>query len=534
MEHSSLQALPLGISDFEELRKQNFVYVDKTDLIHRLAQIRTPLFLSRPRRFGKTLLVSTFETLFRQGLSSFAGLKIEKLWTEIDTYKVIRLDLSRLKNCESVAHFRQLFRYELLMSFQLEGLSLPESGMGPTTDFDMAVRQSKEPLVLLIDEYDSPLTSLVTQPSVFEAIQTELSRFFDIVKANTKKFRFVFMTGITRFNHTGIFSGFNNLRDISLDTDFGTILGYTEDEIRAHFASHLQNARSVLSLSQENLLEKLRFHYDGYSFDEMAKTHVYSPWSVLSFLAAPHRRFKNYWFDTGSRPSILLNDLSIKPQETLEQLYQEQTLNLSALSGSADYRQMPLSVLLTQTGYLTIKAADREGENVILGFPNEEVRQSMAQLYADILLNLNGRSFDIAYGKKIFEAICSRNIESLVQIFNDLFSRIDYLDWSNISEGICRNYCTMLIAASGFHQSVSVEKHNAYGRSDLEFSGPDADWVVEFKLARDGDDPQRMLQTAVEQIRQRHYGERISGNALVRIAMVFSKQERRIKVWQIL
>lgn len=311
-------------------------------------------------------------------------------------------------------------------------------------------------------------------------------------------------------------------------------MGYTEDEIRTHFVSHLQNAQTVLSLSHESLLEKLRFHYDGYSFDEMAKTHVYSPWSVLSFLAAPHRRFKNYWFDTGSRPSILLNYLSIKPQETLEQLYQEQTLNLSALSGSADHRQMPLSVLLTQTGYLTIKAADQEGKNVVLGFPNEEVRQSMAQLYADILLNLNGRSFDIAYGKKIFEAIGSRNVDSLVQIFNDLFSRLDYLDWSNISEGICRNYCTMLIAASGFHQSGSVEKHNAYGRSDLEFSGPDADWVVEFKLARDGDDPKKMLQTALEQIRHRHYGEHLSGNTLMRIAMVFSKNERRIEAWQVL
>lgn len=308
-----LKALPLGRSTFSTLRLRNAIYVDKTPLIYQLAQADAKIFLARPRRFGKSLLISTFESLFRDGLKHFHGLAIEKLWDD-KTYPVIRLDFSEIKEFSVVRDFRRKFHEKLRAVFGTVGFQLDASDLGVMTQLSRFL-ETLDPasLVILIDEYDAPLTQCLDKPDLFEEVRSILSELFLTLKANEGCLRFFFMTGITKFSHTSIFSAFNNLQDISLDPLYGTLLGYTDEEIRTYFAPYVSRAAEALKKTQEEILSALKCHYDGFSFDEQARYRVFCPWSVLSFLNRPDRGFQNYWFESGGQSTVLLKYLRELP-----------------------------------------------------------------------------------------------------------------------------------------------------------------------------------------------------------------------------
>ena len=259
MTNTVLAPLPTGTSDFETLRDRGQIYVDKTALIYKLASRSEKFFLTRPRRFGKSLLVSTFASLFKNGLKYFSGLAIEKLWKDT-TYNVVEIDFSEIKNITGFEDFKKQLNETLESAFKPLGFELDRS-----SDISLMKQLSawmktiaSNSVVLLIDEYDSPLTACLGDKALFRSVRTRLASFYATVKANDRCFRFVFMTGITKFNQTGIFSELNNFSDLSLDPRYGTLLGYSEDDIRTYFSGYLNRASQRLNLSPDDVLDRMR------------------------------------------------------------------------------------------------------------------------------------------------------------------------------------------------------------------------------------------------------------------------------------
>ena len=306
------QPLPLGFSDFTKLQNRNAIYVDKTDLIGLLAtRYGKQILFTRPRRFGKSLLTSTLKILFHDGVSRFKGLKIEKLWHE-QTYDVVQLDFSKSPSSfKTVEEFKERFWNYIQAQFASIGYRYaPQSVTHPENQFDLWLQSRKsQPLVILIDEYDAPLTQCLDHIERFSCVLNEFRVFFNILKSNEGSFRFLFLTGVTRFTSTGIFSGFNSLVDVTLEPQFGTLLGFTENELVQHFGDHLKKAANTLGMSIDALVDEMKKYYDGFCFDSQASTHVFCPWSVMRFLISPQNSFENYWYETAGQPRFLLKHL---------------------------------------------------------------------------------------------------------------------------------------------------------------------------------------------------------------------------------
>ena len=310
MESKIFSQLPLGVSDFHKLRELEKIYVDKTNLLYELITTFEKVFLARPRRFGKSLLVSTFESLFKHGTRDFKGLAIEKLWND-KTYKVIRLDFSNLKDFSTEEEFSILLdEYFAILMAQNEITVSKEPNFGGFSSFIYWLGlQPSNSVVVLIDEYDAPLTVCMNNPELFDFVRKKLSRLYASFKNYEGVIRFLFLTGITKFNKTSIFSELNTLTDISLSPRYGSLLGYTHEEVVEYFKNYLDRSAKALGIESDQLLDKLVSQYDGFCFEETVSKKVFAPWSLLSFFAEPERGFKNYWFESGGRPYALLEYL---------------------------------------------------------------------------------------------------------------------------------------------------------------------------------------------------------------------------------
>uniref|UniRef100_UPI0025E395F0 AAA family ATPase n=1 Tax=uncultured Succinatimonas sp. TaxID=1262973 RepID=UPI0025E395F0 len=285
--------LPLSVTSFSDFVAKSKIYVDKTDLIANLARFDAPIFLSRPRRFGKSTLVSTFQELFSNGLEKFKDLKIgtEGLWND-KTYKVIHLDLSLIKE-NTQKSFEEALLTQLKIACEATNENLKPVLYSAATYLQLFLKHNTDnQYVLLIDEYDAPLTAAMADKEEFEKRRSVLSEFFLTVKFYSSKFRFIFITGVTRYSNTSIFSAFNNIKDISFNPTYGAIVGYTQEELEHYFGDYIKNAAVALNEKEktdkytyEIILNELKNNYDGYSFDEECEHHVYNPWSILNFLS---------------------------------------------------------------------------------------------------------------------------------------------------------------------------------------------------------------------------------------------------------
>ena len=292
MEGAEFFKLPLGHTDFVRLRAENCIYVDKTEQIFRLYSESGRFFIARPRRSGKPLLTSTLDPLFRCGLRDFHGLRIEKLWKE-KTHDGVHLNFSEICGFADAEDFRIQLENLRISSFSTPGFPYDGKKRGALQQIDAWFGALKPAsLVILIDEYDAPLTKCIGNPTLFENVRRTMRSFFGMLKENDRPLRFFFMTGITRW-HPDFFPELTHLDDISLNPAYGALIGFTEREIEESFRFHLERAQSALNMSRKELLDKLRAHYGGYSFDDKASTRVYSPWSVLNFLKYPERGFRN-------------------------------------------------------------------------------------------------------------------------------------------------------------------------------------------------------------------------------------------------
>jgi len=524
--------LPLASSNFVALRVRNQIYVDKTDLIYQLANTSGKIFLSRPRRFGKSLLVSTFETLFRDGLKWFDGLKIANLWNE-KQYKVVSLDLSSIKENSTIEAMTAAFESNILLAFSRVGFTYTENKISPIDQIKgWMLEQEPNSFVLLVDEYDAPLNSHLHQLEFFEQVRSMLSNFFLMVKSVDMAWRFVFLTGIAKFNKASIFSAFNNLTDISLSPKYSTLLGYTEEEILHYFGEYIEQAARVCNMTVSQIMDAMREQYDGFCFDDKASTHVYAPWSVLSFLNEPESGLRNFWYDSAGQPSMIINYLGTHDSFKPEQYDIPHYVSLDDLRQSNSLQTLSDDVLMFQAGYLTIKQIDNT--EAILGYPNREVASAIASLAIDTALRKK-RLLAIGAGH-LRERLSTNNPEDIANLFNAVFLNIDYQNTPITSESACRAIIQVLLLGAGLNPIV--EQHNALGRSDLELTTGGIHWVFEFKFLPKGkseQDAPALLEKALQQIQNRKYGKPIDSSlTLIRMAMVFSEEQRQVVLWKTL
>ena len=522
--------------NFRDLIDNNRVYVDKTALICQIAKDeKGPYFISRPRRFGKSTLINTFHELFAHGTERFKGLEIEPLWKD-KTYKVIHLDFSTFREVPSNSSFNK----EFMDAFKL---SLEEAGIEPTKEnIDSPANLLKKTLdtesevVLLVDEYDAPLTAVLNDSNEFEDRRKILSNFYMTVKSFQVKFRFIFITGVTYYAHTSIFSAFNNLTDLTLDSDYGALLGYTSEELEKYFSEYIDNAVMTLNkkfpterYTHEKVVEELKRNYDGYSFDEDCMHHVYNPWSILNFLKSPHRGFIPYWVVSGgSTPTFLVNYLKQGLEkynaDELQSLLQiDSTVNKvsSKLYPTIDnIAKIDLFAILYQAGYFCIKGVNRKIFQI--GIPNLEVKQA----YSEIMLRLLTNNNDVQekFTTSLYDILCENNLDKLKNIFNSFINELSYETVKNFNEACFRD--VLKLAMLTFNVTAATEVMGACGRADITAEAGDYLYVFELKVTDNSKDIATKLNDAKAQIIKNKYARRLTDKTVVPVALVLENNSK--------
>ena len=510
--------LPIGIQSFEKIRTGGFTYIDKTDLIYQLASSKSPYFLSRPRRFGKSLLMSTLEAYFLGKKELFTGLAMETLETEWKEYPVLHLDLNA-RNYDSK---------EALVAILNQHLEKWEAKYGdekkersPEERFSYLLERIHEAsgsqVVILIDEYDKPLLQTIGNEKLQEQYKNILKAFYGVLKSADAHLRFVFLTGVTKFGQISVFSDLNQLKDISMDARYATICGITDKELRRDFQPELEALAANEGLSYEEVCQKMKRMYDGYHFRHNMEG-LYNPFSVLNALDSVE--FGSYWFSTGT-PTFLV------------QLLKETDYDLRNLEGIelpvnqfADYRadaDYPIPVIY-QSGYLTIKGYDKEFQSYTLGFPNEEVKYGflnfLVPYYTGVSSNEN--LFNIRH---FVNELRSGDVNAFLTRLRAFFAGIPY----ELNDKTERHYQAIFyLVFRLLGQYMEVEERSAKGRADAVVKTKDYVYVFEFKL--DGN-----VDEALKQIDEKGYllPYSVDERKLLKIGVSFDSDERNIGEWKI-
>ena len=523
-----LRRLPLGRPDFSDLRERNKIYVDKTKLIAQIAEEDVPIFFARPRRFGKSLLINTFHSLFAKGLEDFQGLEMEKTWQD-KTYQVIHIDFSEI--AESIdQEFNYSLSTKIINEFNI-GYKIPDNSQKlqyPNIIISEILKNfNNNSIVLLIDEYDAPLTHHIDEPNDLKSIMKTLNNFYATIKQYTGKFRFIFITGVTRASHVSIFSAFNNLKDLSLRKEFNTILGFTKDDLEYYFDPYVENAANILKLSKNEVYTRLEQYYDGFQFSIEAKQTLYNPWSILNFLDSPTEGFYNYWFKSGGSSSIIMNYLKIKDNfDILSYKNREIYKTIDELSNRYEITNIPIEILLFQAGYFTIRQGSNNRAHLV--FPNTEVEDSILSLYLTannirVSNEVDDRIDDLA------QNIDQKNLVAIVDTFNATLN--DCV--SSLSQAFQDERSIRDIIYANLPQNLDLQKikerETVKGRSDLELLTRHTHMVIEFKRTKGNRDAKASLEEAIEQIKARNYGiSSFKTKILYRVAMVISTEEKKI------
>ena len=509
---------PIGIQNFESLRKDGFAYVDKTELIYQIASTGRYYFLGRPRRFGKSLLVSTMEAYFQGKKDLFKGLALEKLENEWTEYPVLHLDLSgkEYKSMEDLDV--RLDRHLSLWESNFDAAKrYPMADARFSDIIDTAYEKTGKPVVILIDEYDKPILDSAGNEPLREAYRSRLQGFYSVMKSQDGKIRFGFLTGITKMGKLSIFSGLNNLKDISMDHRYVDICGISEDDLHACFDKSVQEMADANGLSKEECYAKLKDYYDGYHFCENSAD-IYNPFSLLNALDS--QRFKDYWYETGT-PTFVVKALR-NGKFNLEDLTLD-GVPASALTGvnADDSDPMPI---LYQSGYLTIQSYNEQTEEYSLKYPNKEVERGFMQGLANIYVPSARYNSPFAV-RKFAEDFKKGDAEGLMKRFEAFFADADY-EIAGDAELYFQN--TMYVMCKLMGQYVQVERHTSNGRMDIVVQTDKYIYIMELKMDATADE-------ALKQIEDKGYAKPFAADPrqIFKIGVAFSKQTRRIEEWKI-
>lgn len=509
---------PIGIQTFEKLRNGNFVYVDKTEMVYRIANTDGFYFISRPRRFGKSLLLSTFESYFKGRRDLFEGLAIsamEKEWTE---YPVLRLDLNSedYSNPDALNLIldNHLKRWE--QTFDIVNRS-KTTALRFKEVIIKAYEKTGHNVVILIDEYDKPLLQTSDIPELQEKNRATLKAFYGNLKTCDNYIRFAFITGVTKFSKISIFSDLNNLNDITFNDMYSSVCGITEEELHRYFDEGVGELAATEGVCKEECYRKLKEYYDGYLFS-VSGEHVYNPFSVLKTLWG--KQFGEYWYETAT-PEFLVKRLQ-DTEYDLECITNEETTagDLSSLNFS-DPNPLPL---LYQSGYLTIKGHDSEFGTFTLGFPNREVERGFTRFLANHYLPREKGSATFALGSFVRE-IRSGNTESFMTRLAAMFADGNYQVIGDC-EIYFQNTMYIFFKMLGFH--VEVERHTSRGRIDAVIQTKDYVYIIEIKMDQSAD-------IALQQIEEKGYATPFAADTrkLIRIGINFNTRHRCIDDWKV-
>ncbi len=519
---------PIGIQTFSEMIREKYVYVDKTDLIWQLAHYAKFIFLSRPRRFGKSLLTSTLESYFRGDRNLFEGLKIMELEKDWTAYPVIRLDLSSAKGRKTADDLRQSLKFILRDYLKLYGSNEQEETPGQclTGILQRANEQTGRQVVVIIDEYDAPLLEVLHEAETLNAKREAMQEFYQPLKANEAIIKFCFITGITKFSQLSIFSTINNLTNITLDRRFAAICGITETELTTVLKEDIERLAESYGISPEEMHQKLKLRYDGYHFTEGTEE-VYNPFSLLkAFLQS---KLANYWFESGT-PSFLIRQLqhfhtditSIDYLEVPSTAFDQPTENM-----------IDALPLLYQSGYLTIKDYDPEGEYYTLSIPNQEVRIGYVKGLLPAYTGLRDSDVQMGFALKFWRALKKGDTDLAMREMQAYLAGIPYVEGfkqklaeAATAEGFYEY--TLYLIFSMLNVYVKTQVKCAGGRVDMVVWMPDAIYVFEMK--RDG-----TAQKALGQIDSKGYAipYQTDGRRVVKVGVKFDAQTRTIDSWQI-
>ena len=530
------RVLPIGGQDFSDLRRNGFIYVDKTHFVADLVSASKYYFLSRPRRFGKSLFLSTLKAYFEGKKECFEGLYLEK-WEEAQAaqegreawqqYPVLYLDLNA-KNYESRENLENVLDRHLSIWENKYGVK--EKRVDLEDRFQSLLRYiyetTHQQVIVLVDEYDKPL--LLTLEEGLEDLNNEYRRilkgFFAVLKSGDPYLRFVFLTGVSRFSKISLFSDLNHLNDISLNRDYSSVCGITEEELKSNFQPEIEALSESEQLTYEETLEKLKQTYDGYLFIDGGE-HVYNPFSLLNVFS--DRMFFDYWFQSGT-PTFLVQYLK-KAHFYLPDLENNVEIDLSSLNNFKVDVGSPIPILY-QAGYLTLKSYNRRSGLYSLGYPNNEVKYGLIRNLLPSYSNLDETKVQ-RFVWQFYEKVCSGDVASFMQVISDLLANIPYS--SDSKDDVRWREQNYQIAVALIFQFMGMytqtEVYSAKGRADCVVYTEHIIYIFEFKLWSAG-----TAEEALTQIQAQEYYKplRLQGKKLVLIGTSFDEEKRNIKEWK--
>ena len=513
---------PIGIQTFEKLRDSGYVYVDKTDLVYRLVTEGDVYFLSRPRRFGKSLLLSTIKAYFQGKKQLFDGLAMEHLETEWNEYPVFHIDFNG-KNFTNQDELQDSLNNFVTRIETEYDVSVPADNLGDRfiAVLKKATEQYGRKAVVLVDEYDKPLLDVMSTP--IEAKNREILKgFYSTFKLADEYLQFVMLTGVTKFSQISVFSGFNQPKDISMDARFETICGITEDELNSYFTEPMQEMAELMHITLEDVRQEIKLMYDGYHFSE-GMTDIYNPHSLLS--ALDKRKIEEFWFRTGT-PTYLIK-LMRHFNEDMDDMVSKQY----DASQFVDYRadeQRPLPMIY-QSGYLTIKGYNPRTRLFRLDFPNNEVKRGfITMLASDYFKPKNESSTWIA---NVVDALDIADLEAFHKLLTGFFASIPYSQRRRSTEPEQERdfqYTFYLLLRMISCYFVFVEKETSEGRADCVIEAQDYVYIFEFK--RDG-----TAAEAIKQINDKGYANEYAGDKrqLFKIGCNFSTATGTVDDWMV-
>ena len=519
---------------FKKFYLNDQIYVDKTEYIYNLINNEARVFISRPRRFGKSLTLDTIATLFETGVEPyFKGTWIYDKWTE-PTYPVLRLNFLDLDKY-SLEHFKQKLN-AIISSFARDiNVKNYEEKIEPEDTIYFLLdelRKEKRQIVILIDEYDCQMTANINNETLYKQFQEKIKSFYANIK-DKFAIKFLGITGVTRLKDVAIFSVGSDINDITNDSAYSQMIGFTRDEIKKYYIDYLTLAASyenkcrveeVTDTQIESMLDMMAQNYDGYCFDEFYKKKVFSTWSVNKFFQSAVSNkfvyFGEYWYDNGGLPSILVNYLKTHELNAFEYLNKEKsvTIPVNDFLNPTSLTTINQNVLMCQTGYLTLRSALTSGDlTVDLGIPNGEIYKALNRLLA---INFYKEGI-YALAKGVRDLLDAGEIEDIIDRFNSVINSVSYDHFPINSESVVQNYLYLFLIGAGIE--TTTESHSSKGRADLIIETKNRRLVFELKYAEDETVAKTKLSEAVEQIKSRDYGNtEPKKKELLRIATVFN------------
>ena len=518
---------------FIDFTLENFIYVDKTEYIPKLVKLKR-VFISRPRRFGKSLTLDTIATLFETGVEPyFKGTWIYDKWTE-PTYPVLRLNFLNFDK-NSIEKFNNKLNSKITEFAELNKVTTYKEKEESEDSIDHLLEQLRlenRQIVILIDEYDCQMTANINNETLYKQFQEKIKSFYANIK-DKFAIKFLGITGVTRLKDVAIFSVGSDINDITNDSAYSRMIGFTRDEIKKYYIDYLKlvasyenncSVEEVTDTQIESMLDMMAQNYDGYCFDEFYKKKVFSTWSVNKFFQSAVSNkfvyFGEYWYDNGGLPSILVNYLKTHELNSFDYLNKENpiTIPVNDFMNPTALTTINQNVLMCQTGYLTLRSALTSGDlTVDLGIPNGEIYKALNRLLA---INFYKEGI-YALAKGVRDLLDAGEIKDIVDRFNSVINSVSYDHFSINSESVVQNYLYLFLIGAGIE--TTTESHSSKGRADLIIETKNRRLVFELKYAQNETEAKTKLTDAVEQIKSRDYGNtEPKKKELLRIAAVFN------------